>query len=218
MPSGEAVYHSTGRDAACHVSADGASPVSTDGRTYADANPALSDFDRGIRCLEGHLVSTVAERPVGGSAATAEGKNRFARQIVLVAIGVHHFNNAVGIVYAQRTVLAHRNRDLCHGKLRRKWIAFKLSQNKQSCQYSVPSSEPAFDWLLATGHWLLATDYRHRSTASHHSIFNHSSKVAFAHSRFVHQASPKLFGPRAAATLNWYCGRRWRKISKARRV
>src|ERR1039458_1965620 len=176
MPSGEAVYHSSSgfsssdsgfvsgqrfSDAASPrpVFPDGASPVSTDGRTYADANPALSDFDRGIRCLEGHLVSTVAERPVGGSAATAEGKNRFARQIVLVAIGVHHFNNAVGIVYAQRTVLAHRNRDLCHGKLRRNGIAFKLSQNKKSCQYSVPSTQfgTRLCWLLATGHWQLTT-------------------------------------------------------------
>src|ERR1019366_3092629 len=88
-----------------------------------------------------------------------------------------------------------------------------------STKYSVQSRRSpsscarAFHWVLDTGYC-----YRHRSTASHHSIFAHSSKVVFAHSRFVHQASPNCAGLRAAATLNWYCGRRWRKISKARRV
>src|SRR4029077_17240345 len=74
----------------------------------------LSDLDGRIGRLEGNLMTAVAERLVGGSAAAAEGKRCFDRQVVLIASGVHHLDDAVRIVYAQRTVVAHRNRDLRH--------------------------------------------------------------------------------------------------------
>jgi hypothetical protein len=59
-------------------------------------------------------MAAIAKRPVRRSAATAEGESGLASRIVLVAIGIHHFDKAVGIFYAQRTVLAHCNRDLRH--------------------------------------------------------------------------------------------------------
>ena len=73
----------------------------------------------------------------------------------------------------------------------------------QEKKLPVPSTQyPELLILLGTGYC-----YRHRSTASHHSVFAHSSKVAFAHSRCVHQASPNCAGLRAAAALNWYGAR-----------
>jgi hypothetical protein len=59
-------------------------------------------------------MAAIAKRPVSASATTAEGEGRLASGFVLVAIGIHHFDKAVGIFYAQRTVLAHCNRDLRH--------------------------------------------------------------------------------------------------------
>src|SRR5208282_3608024 len=180
----------------------------------------LSDLDPCIGRLEGDLVTAVAERAVGGSAAAAEGERSLPRQVVFVALGVHHFDNAVGIVYAQRTVVAHLNRDLRHETSIFETIAPWTKLPVLGCQFSLSGvSKPK-----TCGVNLAGTDlngqmtYRHRSTASNHTIFNHSSKVVFAHSRFVHQAAPNCAGLRAAAALNWYCGRRWRKISKARRV
>ena len=74
---------------------------------------ALPDFDRRIGGLERNLVvSSIAEWTVGGSAAAAKGEPSLARQVVLVAIGVHEFDNAVGILDSQRTVLPHHDRDL----------------------------------------------------------------------------------------------------------
>ena len=69
----------------------------------AEQNPAaklrqLPDLDRRIGSLEGDLMTTVAKRPGGGSAAAAEGKRRFAREVILVALSVDHFNHAVRIV------------------------------------------------------------------------------------------------------------------------
>src|ERR1035438_7278468 len=60
--------------------------------------------------------------------------------------------------------------------------------------------------------------HRQRSTASHQINFDHSSNTIFAHSRFVHHTAPNFAGSCAAATVHWYCGRRWEKIDKARRV
>src|SRR5208282_4801024 len=91
----------------------------------------LPDLDRRIGCLEGNLVTAVAERPVGGRAAAAEGKRGLPRQVVLVPLGVHHFDNAVGIVYAQRTVVAHRNRDLRHATSRRMNSFQTIAQKKK---------------------------------------------------------------------------------------
>jgi hypothetical protein len=69
----------------------------------AEQNPAaepgeLSDLDRRIGSLEGDLMTAVAKRPGGGSAAAAEGEHRFAREVILVALSVDHFNHAVRIV------------------------------------------------------------------------------------------------------------------------
>ena len=75
----------------------------------------LHDLDCGIgRLKPDFIMAAIAEGAVGGRTAAAEGKCHFARRVVLVAIGIHHFDNAVGILYAQRTILAHRNRDLRH--------------------------------------------------------------------------------------------------------
>src|SRR6202022_1603379 len=92
----------------------------------------LADLDGCIGRLEGNLVTTIAERLVGGSAAAAKGKRRLARQVVFFAIGVHHLATAVRIVYAQRTVIAHRNRDLRHETPDNNHQAFKLSHNERS--------------------------------------------------------------------------------------
>src|SRR5271169_7268241 len=92
----------------------------------------LSYLDPRIGRLEGDLVAAVAERAVGGSAAATEGERGLPRQVVFVALGVHHFDNAVGIVYAQRTVVAHRNRDLRHETSRKMNCFQTIAQRKKS--------------------------------------------------------------------------------------
>src|SRR5580700_1950606 len=87
-------------------------------------------------------MSAVAERFVGGRAAAAEGKCRLAGEIVLIALSVHHFDNAVGIIYAQRTIVAHRNRDLRHETSRPQIIAPWKKLPAVAFQFSVLSLKP----------------------------------------------------------------------------
>src|ERR1017187_7025887 len=141
-----------------------ASCASPDSRGRLSLRLQLLDLDRRGRHLEGDLVTAVAERLVGGGAASAKGKRCLARQIVLVAIGVEHFDNAVRIVYTQRTVFTHRYRDLRHETSSLQTIAPLKNLRVLSSQYPVKK-------LSRTGHGVRGTGYRQRYTPSHHNNF-----------------------------------------------
>jgi hypothetical protein len=82
---------------------------------------------RGIVGLKSDLVmAAIAERLVGGSAATAERKCRLAGQIVPIAFGIHHFHYTIRIINAQRTILAHSNCHLPHEASSKRLRTFKL--------------------------------------------------------------------------------------------
>jgi hypothetical protein len=76
---------------------------------------SLDAFDRAIGGLEADFaVRAIAKWPIRAARAATQGKGNLARQVVFIAVSIHEFNNAIGIVDPQRAVLADSNRNLGH--------------------------------------------------------------------------------------------------------
>jgi hypothetical protein len=88
-------------------------------------------------------MTPVAKRAVRGSATAAERKRGFAGQVKLVAISVDDLDNAVWIVYAQRTVGTHCNRNLRHETSGGDEYCLNYCTKEKSSQFPILSSQCA---------------------------------------------------------------------------
>jgi hypothetical protein len=75
----------------------------------------LAVLDRAVGRLEADFaVSAVAKWPVCAPPTATQGKCRFARQVVLIAVNIDDFDNPVGIVDPQRAIGTDGNLNLRH--------------------------------------------------------------------------------------------------------
>lgn len=151
----------------------------------------LHGFDHAVWSLKGDpIVTAIAKWTVGGSSASTERESRLPGRIVFIAIRVEQFDETIRVFHTQWPVLAHRNLNLPHANLQQRVNDFKNYLTKH---------EDASRRYGAKLPYSATESPRHLSTASHQTIFSHSSKVVFAHSRWVHHFSPNCQSLCAAA-------------------
>src|SRR5690348_15556844 len=114
MPSAEKL---TGRRPSKFSAGNGPERVASDRRSglillflflFLGANGGFSGLKANT------AVSAVAKWLIDGTAATAERKVGFPREIVLMAVGVDELKGAFGGLHAERTVFSRGDFDLCH--------------------------------------------------------------------------------------------------------
>src|ERR1700682_1284569 len=96
---------------------------------------AFNFLNRQLGSLKPNLaMSSVTKWLVNRAAAAAQGESGFARQVILVAIGVHQLNGSFRSFHAIRTIRPYRNFYCSHEGLR---YAFGSTQRR----YQLPTVE-----------------------------------------------------------------------------